>query len=600
MQPIVDCHKSDSSTTRTKIVCTLTPQRADEATLRQLVEAGMDVVRVNFSHMSVGDADPMLEAIARVRAEMNIPLAVLLDTKGPEVRIFGFAEPVELKRGDRIIIHSYIDDDIEESIAPAEKRFHTNLHNVGKLVEKGARVLLMDGYIEGNVIGREPDAIEVEINNDGCLRPRAHLSLPGVDYPLPFLSQKDAEDIRYAVRAGFDYLALSFVRTAEDIFQVKHLIRETDANSSIRIIAKIESKQAIEHLDAIIQYSDGVMVARGDLGVELDLEDVPIMQKRIIEQCYLSGKPVITATQMLESMIHNRVPNRAEVSDVANACYDLTSAVMLSGETAIGDHPNLVVSTMDRIIRRVESSFDYESMLMRHKEKVQTRDLTTIIGYNAVSTAYQCKASALVVFSKSGYSARMISKLRPHLPILAFTPDEKVYHQLSLNWGVFPRTVPDMIDFEQMVTYALDVAEDEGLVKRGDLVVIVAGLPLGKRGTTNMIRVESVGKNRLPGRVLHGGEVTSSIVHVETDADLEHKGIAGCIVVLGHFEKSFTTSLRYASGIISPNDEFAGDLEVLGMAYSIPVIVGVRNADTLLPEGVTVRIDSENELVIEV
>lgn len=593
-------HPSDSLTTRTKIVCTLSPQRATEQMLRHLAELGMDVVRFNFSHMSPLDAAPVLEAVANVRREMNIPLAILLDTKGPEVRLYGFHKARPLRKGDVIRIESYSDDDLTDVELENERLFVTNLCNIGGLVEAGARVLLMDGYIEGRVVGKEAAAIEVEIDNDGDLRPRAHLSLPGVDYPLPFLSSKDIEDIRFAVTAGFDYLALSFVRTPEDIFQVKHLIRETDESSSIRIIAKIESKQAIDNLEAIVHYSDGIMVARGDLGVELDLVDVPIMQKRIIEQCYLSGKPVITATQMLESMIHNRVPTRAEVSDVANACYDLTSAVMLSGETAIGDDPGLVVSTMDRIIRRVESSFDYESMLMHHRDKVQTRDLTTIIAYNAVSTAYQCKASAMLVFTQSGYSARMISKLRPHLSIFAFTPDEQVYHQLSLNWGVLPRLLPAIDDFEEMLAHALKVAEDEQLVKRGDQVVIVAGLPLGNKGTTNMIRVESVGKNRLPGKLLHGGEITAPIVHIAKSKDLDNKDIAGRIVVLRRFNKDFTIRLRYAAGIIATDDQWANDLEVLGMAYNIPVMVNVRGADTMLEEGVTVRFEPSKELVIEV
>jgi len=591
--------QSLSSLTRTKIICTLTPARTNEAALLRLIDQGMDVIRLNFSHMNPADAVSFLELVHRVRREQGIPLPLLLDTKGPEVRLYGYAQPVPLQKGDEIVIRSYAGPDLFSAVSPEPMTFYTNLEQVGRLVSPGARVLLMDGYIEGRVTDCEDTAVRVQVLNAAALRPRAHFSLPGVDYPLPFLAPKDVEDIRYAVQAGFEYIALSFVRSAEDIFEVRRLIRHTNEASPIKLIAKIESKRAIDNLDEIIHFSDGVMVARGDLGVELDLEDVPVMQKRIIERCYLSGKPVITATQMLETMIHSRVPTRAEVSDVANACYDLTSAVMLSGETAVGDDPALVVNTMDRIIRRVESSFDYESTLVRLRTRGHTRDLTTVIGYNAVNAAYQCQAAAMVVFTKSGYSARMVSKLRPHLPILAFTPDETVFHQLALNWGVFPRLVPHMDTFEQMLAHALQACLDEELVMRGDLVVIVAGLPIGNKGATNMIRVETVGRSRLPGRLLSGGDVTAPLAHITCAADLDSKDITGKVVVLHLFEKEFAPRLRNAAGIIALDDDDAGELEALGTAYSIPVLVEVRDADTMLEEGATVFIDAEKQLAVE-
>ncbi|MBN2433296.1 MAG: pyruvate kinase [Acidobacteria bacterium] len=481
--------------TKTKIVCTLGPASWNKDIITRLVAEGMNVARLNFSHTSPRDARGILALLKEIREEMRLPLAILLDTKGPEVRVYGHSEPQELQEGEIITIRSYTGPDIDAHSADQPHLFFTNLPRLADLVRPGQRILLMDGFIEGEVTARqvEQQGIEVRINNPGRLRPKAHLTIPQIDYPLPFLSDKDRADIAFAVENQLDYLALSFVKSADDILQVRNLIHETDARSDIKIIAKVENKRAVDHMDEIIHHSDGIMVARGDLGVELDIEEVPIIQKKLIRRCYLSGKPVITATQMLESMVENPIPTRAEASDVANACYDQTSAVMLSGETAIGRYPVQVVRTMRRIVAKAEHSIDYESLLFGRPPMEKSSDLTTIVTYNALTAAYQANAKAIAVVTRSGYSARMLSRLRPGLPMYAFTYDPRVYHQLALNWGIQPFYLDKAEVFEELTQRVKVYCEENGLARAGDLIVFVAGLPLGKRGTTNMIRIETIG-----------------------------------------------------------------------------------------------------------
>lgn len=586
--------------TKTKIVGTLSNFRKDKKILKELISEGMDVIRLNFSHMNLDDADVLIKNVKEIRREMNIPLAIMLDTKGPEVRIYGHKEKVKLEKSDIITISSYLKKDLENKISPENLHFYTNLPDLPKLVKIGSRVLLMDGFIEGLVKEIDSEKIHVEILNNGALRPKAHLSIPNLHYDLDFLSEKDIHDITYAVKNDLEYIALSFVQSSDDIFQVKQLIREVDMDANIKLISKIENKFAINNLDEIIRYSDGVMVARGDLGVELPLEEVPIMQKKIIRNCYLSGKPVITATQMLESMIDNRVPTRAEASDVANACYDLTSAVMLSGETAVGNFPALVVRTMERIIRKVEASFDYSAIYHKSRRLMDSRDLTTIISYNAVATATQSQAAAIIVFSTSGYSAQQISKLRPGLPVYTFTPNEKIYNQLALNWGIFPYLIEEEIDFEDMLSHALKICEDENLLKKDDMVVIVAGLPLGAKGRTNMIRVETIGKSSIAGRAVCKGSATGQIVHIRDENDLKTKDLTGKVIVLQTFKQQYTNYLRYINGIVMEGSEFESSLQILGMAYNIPILLDAFANLSSIKEGVLVEINSKKQLVIEI
>ncbi|MFO7895837.1 MAG: pyruvate kinase [Candidatus Cloacimonadales bacterium] len=577
---------------KTKIVCTLNSNQ-DIALFDELIEAGMDVARLNFSHMSLEDGQLITAKLKEVRKRRtNRALALMMDTKGPEVRLYGYLENIIAVQGEKIKIESYLADDIKERDLQNPQTLLTNLPELGAKVTLGQKVLLMDGYVEGIVVEKTIETITIELRNSGELRPKAHLTIPNINYDLPFLSDKDANDIKFAVENEFEYIALSFVSKKQDIYDVRKLISQIDHNSKVKLISKIENKQAVENLQEIINSSDGVMVARGDLGVELDIEDVPIIQKQIIKNCYLSGKPVITATQMLESMIDKPVPTRAEASDVANACYDLTSAVMLSGETAIGKYPRLVVETMNRIIGKVEASYKYDMFFSSLiKERL---DRTSIIAYNAISTAYQLNAKALMVFTLSGYSARMVSKLRPGIPIYAFTPIESVYNQLALNWGINPYLLEHQgDDFEEMVKLALKLARKEDLVKQGDSVVIVAGLPMGKHGTTNMIRLETVEKATVSGKVLHSGIIAAPIIHINSITDLQKREINGKIVLLRNFDNSYVEYLKSVGGIVTENELNLDILQYIAERSNIPTLVNAKQASEKIPDGTSAELNGE-------
>ncbi len=577
---------------KTKIVCTLNSNQ-DIELFDQLIAAGMDVARLNFSHMGIEDGKKLLTKLREVRKRrIGRALAIMMDTKGPEVRLFGYLKNIIVLKGEIIKIKSYLEDDIKEKELQEKNTLLTNLPAIGDKVAFNQKVLLMDGYIEGNVIEKSHDEIIIELKNGGELRPKAHLTIPNINYDLPFLSKKDVTDISFAVENDFEYIALSFVSKKKDIYDVRKLITQLKPNSEIKLISKIENKEAVENLQEIINASDGVMVARGDLGVELDIEDVPIIQKEIIKKCYLSGKPVITATQMLESMIDKPVPTRAEASDVANACYDLTSAVMLSGETAIGKYPRLVVETMNRIIGKVEASYRYDDFFSNLvKERL---DRTSIIAYNAISTAYQLNAKAIMVFTLSGYSARMVSKLRPGIPIYAFTPIESVYNQLALNWGINPYLLHHKgNDFEKMIKLALDLARKEELVKQGDSVVIVAGLPMGKHGTTNMIRLETVEKATVTGKILHPGIVAAPIVHINSLEDLIESEINNKIVLLKNFDNSYLEYLKSAGGIVTENEENVDILAYIAERSNIPTLIGAKYASEKIPNGTSAELNCD-------
>lgn len=577
---------------KTKIVCTLSSTMEMEK-LEELVTAGMDVARLNFSHMNDKDGTKIVKMLKTIREKTKKPLGIMLDTKGPEVRIYGHSETIKVKEGDELIIESYTKPDLFDQKLTEQNKFLTNLPDIGKITKMGSKVLLMDGFIEGIIILKTDDNITIKLKNGGELRSKAHLSIPNLDYPLPFISDKDRNDIAFAVKNKLEYIALSFVRNKKDIFEVKDIIMDTDIYSNLKIISKIEHKQAIDNLEDIIHFSDGIMVARGDLGVELDIEDVPIVQKKIIKECYLAGKPVITATQMLESMITKRVPTRAEASDVANACYDMTSAVMLSGETAIGKYPSLVIRTMSHILLKVENNFDYENSFHIRRLSKENFDMTSIISFNAVSTAYQTKASAILVFTKSGYTARMISKLRPGLKIHAFTTEMTAFHQLSMNWGIIPHLLDEQNDFETLLNFSLKKCLDEKILFAGDIVVIVAGLPLGKSGTTNSIRVEMLGKTSIKGKSMHHGKATGAIVHISSLEDIEKKSIVDKIVLLHNFQREYTGNLKFAKGIIMESNSYDDQLTLLGLAYHYPVLTHATGAIDNVSDDAVVELDAD-------
>ena len=481
---------------RTKIVATLGPATESPEMVRALLKAGVNVFRLNFSHKSGPEATGSIDTIRAAREELGVPAAILADIKGPAIRMYGYATAIAIEAGTVLIIESRSPDGIENLVSPEALRVYTNLPRIDSLCEIGQRVLLMDGYFAGEVVARDKGSIGVRIGNPGALRPKAHLTLPGVDYPIPFLSDKDVRDIVFAVEKEVEYIALSFVREGTDIEEVRRLVGRSrtasGADPQVLLIAKIESAKGLANIEGIVKAADGIMVARGDMGVEVSVETVPLAQKRLIRIGFLSAKPVITATQMLESMIESPMPTRAEASDVANACFDSTSAVMLSGETAIGHYPVETVETMGRIIRSVEAEFDYEHFHETLPQDIRGGDLQAIVTYNALSTAYQCGAKALAVLTETGAAARLLSRLRPRMPIFAFTRDRVVYNQLSMNWGVRPVFISsNYTRLDEAVAFILEGLRSTELEK-GSRVVIVAGLPLAKHGSTNMIRVETI------------------------------------------------------------------------------------------------------------
>lgn len=482
--------------TRTKIVATIGPASEDEETIRRLAHEGMNVARINFSHCPYDEALTRIQNIKKVRKSLDIPLGIMLDTKGPEVRVYGYTQPLRIDRGARFIIESLPGEAASKAISPYENHLFTNLPNIDKLVSVGSLLLIQDGFVEAEVvaIGEDgPGQITARMNNPGLLKEKAHLSIPGAAYPLPFLSEKDRQDILFAVDNAFDFIALSFVRKADDIKLVREIIQAHKPSCIIKLIAKIEDGEALTNLDEIVTNSDGIMIARGDLGVELPIEQLPMIQKQTIERCYLSGKPVIVATQMLESMTEKTYPTRAEVTDVANAVIDMTSAVMLSGETAQGVHPCRVVNMMKRILYQTETQIDFRQAVRANRDSLVRDDLTNIMSYNAISTAHHSHADAIVCVTTTGYGARSISKFRPGVPIHAFTFCDEVYQQLSLSWGVTPHALRAPVEsFEECVDIILQQCKERGIASTGQRVVFVAGVPFGIAGETNQIRVLTV------------------------------------------------------------------------------------------------------------
>jgi len=482
---------------RTKIVATTGPASEKPEIIRELIREGVDVFRLNFSHKTHEEADKAVAMIREARKKQCKPIAIMADIKGPAIRLYGYAQNLTIKAGEEITIESRDPVGIEALVAEKPNLVFTNLPDIDRICSPGQKIILMDGYFTGSVVKRGTKSVVVRIDNLGELRPKAHLTIPGADYPIPFLSEKDIADILWAVSRDIDYIALSFVRCATDIEEVRRLIQRAAVSagkrSIVKLIAKIESARGLSNVDEIIGAADGIMVARGDMGVEMPIETVPIAQKSIIRKGYLAAKPVITATQMLESMIENPMPTRAEASDVANACFDSTSAVMLSGETAIGKYPVQVVHTMRLIIDAVEKEFDYLDFHHDIPPEVKTGDIPAIMSYNAVSVAYLCNAKALIVLTETGHAARLLSRLRPRMPIFAFLSDERLYNQLALNWGVSPFLHSGTgTRLDAIVDEAVAICKREKLLEPGDKVVIVAGLPLAQQGSTNMIRVETI------------------------------------------------------------------------------------------------------------
>ena len=472
---------------KTKIICTLGPTTDDENILRSLMLSGMNVARFNFSHQTHEQHKKRVEMIKKLRSELNLPIAMLADTKGPEIRLKTFEEgTVELKDNQKFTLTT-------EDVVGNSERASITFAGLPNDVKAGDRILIDDGLIElvvQNVHGKD---IECVVKNGGIVKDSKGINVPNVKVSLPFMSEQDCQDLRFAVENGFDFIAASFSRSVEDIMQMRGVVNSY-GGQDVRIIAKIENAQGVENIDSIIEASDGIMVARGDLGVEIPFEEIPVIQKELIKKAYQANKQVITATQMLDSMINNPRPTRAETNDVANAIYDGTSAIMLSGETAAGKYPILAVEYMARIAERTENDIDYSKRFFNTRP-TSPCSVSDAISHATVAAAIDLDAAAIITVTMSGRTARMISSHRPRHPIYCCSPNERVVRQLNLSWGVYPLLIDEADTTDDLFDMAVNAVKKTGALKDGDKAVMTSGVPLKSSNSTNMLRVYNIGEN---------------------------------------------------------------------------------------------------------
>ena len=574
---------------KTKIVCTLGPSTESEEVMRQLMLEGMAVARMNFSHGSHEEQKKRLDMVKKLREELHLPVAALLDTKGPEIRI-GDVEggKLELKAGQDFILTT------EEMLGTAGKVTIT-YKELYKDVCPGDSILIDDGLIGMEVRRIDGQDIICKVVNGGFISNHKGVNVPGVELKMPFVSEKDYSDILFAAEQGYDFVAASFTRTAEDILEIRKILDE-NGGEGIHIIAKIENKQGVENAEAILRVADGMMIARGDMGVEIPLEEVPVIQKKLIRLTIRMGKPVITATQMLDSMMKNPRPTRAETSDVANAIYQGTSAIMLSGETAAGAYPVEAVRTMARIAERTERDIDYTKEF-KPRRLAERPDVTSAISHATCTTAMDLHAAAIVAVSKSGRTVGMISKYRPSCPIIGCAMDERVCRQLNLSWGVIPLQLDEEKTADDLFDHAVGAAEHRGLVSRGELVVITAGLPLGMSGTTNMIKVHVAGRILISGKGVNNLKASGNVCVCQGLDDLEQNFRPGDIVVVSQTTNEMMPKLKDAGGIITETGDRYSHAAIVGMALDIPVITSARNATRILKSGAFITVDAEQGTV---
>ena len=471
---------------KTKIICTIGPASSDKETIRNMIRSGMNVARFNFSHGEYETFSSWYRNVTEVREEMGAPVATLLDTKGPEIRLGTFENPegVTIHSGDLYTLTA------DEVTGTAEK-CSVSYKGLPFVVRKGTVILINDGLISMKVRHVSGNDILCEVTEGGLLTNRKGVNVPNLSLQMPYLSEQDMQDLKFGAKMGFDFIAASFCRTGADIMYLRDFCHALGWND-VKIIAKIENHEGVENLDGIIREADGIMVARGDMGVEIPFEKIPALQKMIIHKVAAAGKIVVTATQMLESMIQNPRPTRAEITDVANAVYDGTSAVMLSGETAMGAHPVEAVRTMAAIALTTEQDINYVDRFVKLAPKHSQKGITSAISHATVTTAHDLNASAIITVTQSGTTARQISKYRPLCPIISATTSEKVRRQLNLSWGVTPILCEEQSNTDKLFAHVVERALHTGIIRKGDIVVITAGIPLGQSGTTNLLKVECV------------------------------------------------------------------------------------------------------------
>ncbi|MBP1993258.1 pyruvate kinase [Paenibacillus eucommiae] len=570
---------------KTKIVCTIGPASESLENLKRLLEAGMNVARLNFSHGDYQEHGARITNIRQACEETGKIAAILLDTKGPEIRTGKLKEePIELVQDKHIILTT------EEILGDAE-RISVTYPELPRDVQIGSTILVDDGLIGLLVVGISGSEIECRVVNGGLLKSKKGVNVPGVKIKLPGITEKDANDIIFGIEQGVDFIAASFVRKASDVMEIRELLERYGA-SHIQIISKIENQEGVENLDEILEVSDGLMVARGDLGVEIPAEDVPIVQKNMIKKCNIVGKPVITATMMLDSMQRNPRPTRAEASDVANAVFDGTDAVMLSGETAAGKYPVESVLTMARIALRAEDALEYREIFVRTAQAQQTT-VTEAISQAVANSALELGAKAILTATESGYTARMVSKYRPRSPIVAVTPNEHVIRHLSLVWGVIPVKGVEAKTTDELFELAVETSIKSGLVTLGDIVIITAGVPVGRSGTTNLIKVHHVGEMIAKGVGIGSQNATGKVVTARSPEEAIEKMTDGAILVVVSTDKEYMPAVQKASALITEFGGITSHAAVVALSLGIPVIVGVERAMEIITDGMEVSIYPE-------
>lgn len=584
---------------KTKIVSTLGPASNSVEIISELIKAGANVFRFNFSH---GDHEEQLDRMTMVREavkKLGQDVGILLDTKGAEIRTtvqnttdadFGRAGYIQFNVGDKTRIS------MDPELKGTKEKIAVTYPGLYDDVKIGGHILFDDGLIDMEIIEKDEAARElvVTVKNAGMLGSRKGVNAPGVSISLPGITEKDADDIRFGLDNDIDFIAASFVRKAQDVLEIREILEEKNM-THVQIFSKIESQEGIDNIDEIIKVSDGIMVARGDMGVEIPAEEVPMVQKRIIKKCNAVGKSVITATQMLESMQQNPRPTRAEASDVANAVFDGTDATMLSGESANGSYPVQAVATMARIDEEAESAL--AEMGTFQINQFDKTDVTETIGLSVARAAKNLGVKTIVAATESGYTAKMISKYRPDADILAVTFDERTKRGLMLNWGVFPTVTEKPTTTDEMFDLAAKQAVDLGFAKEGDLILITAGVPVGERGTTNVMKIQMIGSKLLEAQGVGQKTVVANAVVANNAAEANEKAKDGMILVVPTTDKEYMPAIEKAAALVVEDGGLTSHAAVVGIAKDLPVIVGAANATATIKDGELITVDSRRGII---
>ena len=572
---------------KTKIICTLGPSTDKDGVLRELVANGMNVARFNFSHGSYEEHKGRLDNLKAIRAELGKPVAALLDTKGPEIRLKEFKNGVEmLEAGQTFTLTTREVEGTKEICSITYKDLPQDVH-------EGGTIMLDDGLIKLRITNVTDTDITCEVLNSGKIKNKKGVNVPGVHLSMPYLSQRDRDDIIFGVQQGFDFIAASFVRTAQDVYDIRNLLNEYDSN--IRIIAKIENREGVNNIDSILAAADAVMVARGDLGVEIDFTELPGIQKSVIDRSFSFGKPIVTATQMLDSMMVNPRPTRAEISDVANAIYDGTSAIMLSGETAAGAYPVEALTTMSASAERTENEVHYRDnrLVDAGNGQISVSDATA---HAACLTAKDVNASAIVTVSESGNTARLLSKYRPAQPIIACVMNEQVQRQLAISWGITPLMMALAHSTDELIEMSTSLAKENGYLHDGELAVVTAGVPVGVSGTTNMSKIHMIGNCLATGVGI--GPEGSALANATGKAcvchnldELRAKFKPGMVLVVPSTSNEMLSYVRDAAALVVEEPGLNSHAAIAGKALLKPTIVGAAGATSHIRDGLMVAVD---------